>query len=132
MGSAFAGTASSFGAMPAPLVWALAALVPITQGLTEPALYLGYVLPHLRRVGESPGRAVAATAALMSLQNAFLPWLWDWRFALWRALMFLPLCSWLAWLVARRPSVMPYLAVAHGAMNLSLVFMVLRVSIPVG
>ena len=131
-GSAFAGTTSSFAAMPSGLVWLLAALVPLTQGLAEPPLYLGYVLPRLRRLGVHRGRAIAITAAAMSLQNVFFPWLWDWRFALWRALMFLPLCLWLGWLVARRPSLLPYLAVAHGVMNLSLVFLVLRVSIPLG
>ena len=131
-GSAFAGALPSFAAMPVSLVWVLAALVPITQALAEPALYLGYVLPRVRRLGGSPGRAIALTAAAMSLQNLFLPALLDWRFALWRALMFLPLSLWLAWLVARRPSLLPYLAVAHGIMNLSLVFLVLRISTPLG
>ena len=129
-GSAFAGAAASFATMPIKLVWLLAALVPVTQGLTEPPLYLGYLLPRLRCLGMRPGRAIAVTAATMSLQNVFFPWSGDWRFALWRALMLLPLCLWLAWLVGRRPSLLPYLAVAHGVMNLSLVFLVLRLSLP--
>jgi len=129
-GNAFAGASLSFGAMPPRLVWMLAALVPLTQCLTEPPLYLGYVLPRLGRLGLPPGRAIALTAAAMALQNLFFPWLWDWRFALWRAVMFFPLGLWLGWLVVRRPSLLPYLAVAHGAMNLSLVFLVLRLSIP--
>jgi len=128
-GNAFAGASLSFAAMPTRLVWLLAALVPLTQGLTEPPLYLGYVLPRLGRLGLPAGRAIALTAAAMSVQNVFFPWLWDWRFALWRAVMFFPLGLWLGWLVVRRPSLLPYLAVAHGAMNLSLVLLVLRLSI---
>jgi len=100
-GSAFAGVTPSFAALPLWLVGVLTALVPVTQGLTEPALYLGYVLPRVRRLAGRPGRGIAVTAAAMSLQNLFLPWLFDWRFAVWRGLMFAPLSLWLAWLVAR-------------------------------
>jgi len=130
--SPFAGAGPAFGAMPRELVWALLLLVPVTQALAEPPLYLGYVLPHLLSDAPNPRRAIVGAAALMAGQNAFFPLLFDARFIVWRALMFLPLCLWLAWLVARRPTVLPYLAVAHGLMNVSLVLLVLRVSLPVG
>ena len=131
-GSVTGGTPLAFQAMPLGLVGALLLLVPITQGLAEPALYLGHLLPRLLRDGLPRRRAMVTCAVVMSAQNLFFPALLDWRFALWRGLMFFPLSLWLVWLVVRRPTLLPYLAVAHGLMNVSLVLLVLRLSLPLG
>ena len=131
-GSVIGGGPAAFHAMPLGLIWALLLLVPVSQGLAEPPLYLGHLLPRLLRDGLSRRRAIVTCAAIMSAQNLFFPALLDWRFALWRGVMFFPLSLWLAWLVVRRPTLLPYLAVAHGLMNVSVVLLVLRLSLPLG
>ncbi|HEY4183514.1 MAG TPA: hypothetical protein VGP07_00530 [Polyangia bacterium] len=131
-GPLMSGAAPIFHAMPMALVWVLLVLVPVTQSLAEPPLYLGLSLPRLLASGRSRPRAILLCAAAMSLQNVFLPLLFNWRFALWRGAMFFPLTLWLTAMVARRPTLLPYLGIAHGAMNVSLVLLVMRVSMPIG
>lgn len=43
--------------------------------------------------------------------------------------MFLPFALWLGWVIDRRPTVLPYLAVPHGLIDLSLPILVLTASV---
>jgi hypothetical protein len=102
---------------------------PVIHGLTELPTYFGYVMPRLQTLtGRSLG-PLMATAAVLSVQHAFLPLLFDWRYIVWRALMFLPLAAWFAWVVNRRPTVLPYLAIAHALLDVSLPILLLQASL---
>jgi hypothetical protein len=59
----------------------------------------------------------------------FLPLLFDWRFVVWRGLMFLPFAFWIGFAIFRRRSTLPFLAVAHGLLDASLPLLVLSASL---
>ncbi len=109
--------------LPLPLWAAGISLVafPITIALAELPTYFGYVMP---RLGRGWG-AVAASACFISLQHATLPLLFDGRFMLWRAGMFLPFAVLLAIALRWRPRLLLYLTIVHGLLDLQAALMVL-------
>ena len=128
-GSAAVGADLSFRAIP---VWgALIILVtfPIVHAAAELPTYFGYVMPRLRTLYGWGPMALLIPAVVLSTQHVFLPLLFDWRFVVWRALMFLPFALWLGWSLSRRPSLLPYLVVAHALLDASLPVLVLAASL---
>ncbi len=113
-----------FRALPAWAVWISLAAFPITIALAELPTYFGYVMP---RLGQGT-RAVLLAAFFLGIQHATLPLLFDWRFILWRAGMFLPFALCLAVVLRWRPRLLPYLVVVHGLLDLQAVLMVLPLS----
>jgi hypothetical protein len=69
-----------------------------------------------------------AAAEVLSVQHVFLPMLFDWRCIVWTALMFGPLAAWFAWVIKRRSTVLPYLAVAPH-LDVSLPILLLQASL---
>jgi hypothetical protein len=72
---------------------------------------------------------VLVAAVTLSLQHVVLPLLFDWRFVIWRAFTFLPFALWFGWALYRRPSLLPYLVVAHALLDASLPIIVLVASV---
>lgn len=104
-------------------------LFPLSQGLTEAALYFAYVMP---RLFEAPGPtarpawpALLLCALMLGLQHLAMPFLFDLRFIAWRALMYLPFALVTGLLLRWRPRLLPYFAIVHTLMNLSLAAMFL-------
>ena len=111
--------------------WAalLAIAFPLTIVFAELPLYFGYAMP---RIAQRTGRvwlALSVTAFFLAAQHVTLPLLIDWRFALWRLLMFLPFALFLALVVRLRPSLLGYLVVVHGALDFAVVAMLLQLSL---
>jgi len=99
---------------PLPL-WAIliGILFPLTIAFAELPTYFGYVMPRLERHLHNSWLALALVSIGLSLQHLTLPLILDWRFILWRALMFLPFALYLGVLLKFRPRLLPYLMVSH-------------------
>jgi hypothetical protein len=86
-------------------------------------------MPRLQALTARIWLPFVVTASVLSVQHMFLPLLFDWRYIVWRALMFLPLTLWLGWIILRRPTSLPYVAAAHGLLDLSLPLLVLQATL---
>jgi hypothetical protein len=101
-------------------LWAILVgfLFPLTIALSELPTYFGYAMPRLeQQLGNGWSACVLASIAL-SLQHITIPLILDWRFILWRGLMFLPFAFFLGLLLKFRPRLLPYLMVAHFLIDL--------------
>jgi hypothetical protein len=116
-----------FRPLPFGLAVAITVVFPIVHALTELPTYFGYVMPRLRPALGARG-ALLVTATVLSLQHAFLPLLFDGRYLVWRGLMFLPFALWVGFVLHRRPTLLPWMVVAHGLLDLSLPLLVLQKS----
>jgi hypothetical protein len=103
---------------------------PVIHAATELPTYFGYVMPRLQALTGSRRTGLIAAAGVLSLQHVFLPLLFDWRFVVWRMFMFLAFAFWMGWVIDRRPTTLPYLAVAHGLIDMTLPLFVLFASMP--
>jgi len=112
-----------------PAAWVMLIAFPVIHALTELPTYYGYVLPRLEALTSRVTMPLVLTASTLSLQHAVLPLLFDTRYLLWRALMFLPLAVWFGWIIQRRPTTLPYMAAAHGLLDISLPIFVLTASL---
>jgi len=100
--------------------WALVVglLFPITSAFAELPTYFGYAMPRLFN-GKSAWLAYFVAAVFLSLQHCFLPLIPDWGFVLWRALMYLPFALYAGLMVKLRPNLLPYFAIVHALMDVS-------------
>jgi hypothetical protein len=103
-------------------------LFPITQGLAELPTYFGYVMPRFEKGGMHKVLAVSLPALMLGLQHLTMPFLFDMRFILWRALMYIPFAFFCGILLHWRPRWLPYLAFIHVLMNMSFATMFLSVA----
>ena len=106
--------------------WALVIglLFPLTMAFAELPTYFGYSMPRLFCKGESQTRLSAWLAFLiasgfLSLQHIFLPFYADWKYILWRGLMYLPFALFAGLMVKLRPNLLPYFAIVHALMDVS-------------
>jgi hypothetical protein len=128
-GSSEVGSELSFRSLPVVAAATLVVAFPIIHALAELPTYFGYVAPRLGILIGSPWRATLIAALVLSVQHVALPLLFDWRFAVWRALMFLPFALWMGFVILRRPTTMPYLVGAHALLDASLPILVLLASL---
>jgi hypothetical protein len=113
-------------------VWAAAAglvLFPLTIGFAELPTYFGYVMPRLSEGGARPWLALVLAAAALSVQHAALPLVFDGRFLLWRAFMFLPFALFVGFALRRRPRLLPYMMVVHALLDVSAAWLVWSASV---
>jgi hypothetical protein len=103
-------------------------LFPITQGLAELPTYFGYVMPRFERGGMHKVWAVSLPALMLGFQHLAMPFLFDIRFILWRALMYLLFAFFCGILLHWRRRFLPYLAIIHVLMNMSFATMFLSVA----
>lgn len=92
---------------------------------TEEITYQGYTLPRLEVLFGSRWRAVALVSFWWAVQHPFLPFILDWKYFVWRFLMFLPsmVVLTLLYLKIRR---LPPFFLAHWAMDTIALFMTLK------
>ncbi|HYF77207.1 MAG TPA: CPBP family glutamic-type intramembrane protease [Symbiobacteriaceae bacterium] len=116
---------------PLPVAVALITTItfPLTQSIGELPTYFGYAMPRLAQRWGSPWKAILVSAFWLGIQHMALPFIPQWRFALWRAAMFIPFALLLAWSIHRRPRLMPYLMVVHALIDLPVGMMVYQVSV---
>jgi hypothetical protein len=103
-------------------------LFPFTQGLVEIATYFSFVMPQFEKQGMRPWLALGLPVLLLSLQHIAVPLLFNFHFILWRSLMFLPFALLLGIIMRWRPRLLPYLAILHILMDISLPIMFLGVA----
>jgi hypothetical protein len=103
-------------------------LFPVTTALAELPAYHGYVRPRLEAMGGGRQRALILAASCHALQHVTLPLLMDWRFIVWRGGMFLPFAFLVGAAIRWRPSLLPYLMVIHGLIDVSAAWMVVAAS----
>lgn len=111
-------------------VWAAVtsfALFPLLQGLIEIPTYMLYSMPRLETQGVHPWLAVTLASLFLSAQHIFAPFLPDGRFITYRLVMFLPFAILVAIVMRARPRLMPYVAVVHVLMDMSVAVMFLMV-----
>jgi len=101
---------------PAWAAWAALFGFPLTVALSELPTYFGFARPRLEPLLGKAG-ALGAAAAFLSLQHAALPLLFDGRYLVWRALMFLPFALLIGWVLRRRPSLTPWLMGVHALLD---------------
>jgi membrane protease YdiL (CAAX protease family) len=96
---------------------------PILQGLTETPTYFGYVMPLFEEQGMNKWLAISIPALVFGLQHLAMPFLFDGRFILWRALMFIPFSFLIGFTFHWRPRLLPYFVVVHILMNMATIMM---------
>lgn len=117
-----------FQPLPSWMLWASLALFPLTIALAELPAYYGYAMPRIReRMGGAWWLPLFVGLA-HALQHVTLPLVFDASFALWRFGMFLPFAAFLAYVLDRKPSLLPYLMVVHGLLDLQLPLMLFAVA----
>jgi hypothetical protein len=112
-------------------VWAAIvsfALFPLLQGLVELPTYILYALPRLEAQRVRPWLAVSLTLFFLSAQHIFAPFIFERHFIIYRLVMFLPFAALVTWVLRWRPRLMPYMAVIHALMDISIAVMVLVAS----
>ena len=114
---------------PLPLWAALFSFLafPLLQGIVEIPTYMLYVLPRLEKQGVRPWLAITLTGFFLSAQHVFAPFIPDVSFITYRLVMFLPFAFLIAIVMRWRPRLMPYIAIVHVLMNLSIAVMFLFV-----
>ncbi len=113
--------------LPAWAAIASFALFPLLQGLVEIPTYMLYSMPRLEAQGMRPWLAVGLASFFLSAQHIFAPFLPDARFITYRMVMFWPFAILIALVMRARPRLMPYIAVIHALMDLSVAVMFLMV-----
>ena len=93
---------------------------PLLQGLVELPTYMLYVMPRLEKQGVKPWLAITLTGFFLSAQHIFAPFIPDLKFITYRLVMFLPFAFLIAIILRWRPRLLPYFAVIHVLMNLSI------------
>ena len=127
----FGNTETALGMLLRPLpMWAatMALAFPATIALAELPLYFGYIMPRIEAQTGRKWLAVVAPALFLSAQHVTLPLIIDWRFMVWRLFMFLPFALIVGIIVQVRPSLLAYLVVLHGLLDLTLVVMLVQLS----
>jgi hypothetical protein len=101
---------------------------PIAQGLTEVPTYYGYVMPSFEMQGMKKWLAITLPALMLGFQHIAMPFLFDGRFIVWRAFMFLPFAFLIGIAFHWRPRLLPYFVVVHILMNMATIAMFLNVA----
>lgn len=101
--------------------WAfvLSFLFPLTIPFAELPTYFGYVMPRLSAQLKNGWAAWLISALVLGAQHCFLPLILEPRFILWRLGMYLPFALFAGLVLKLRPSLMPYMVIIHGLMDIS-------------
>jgi hypothetical protein len=109
---------------PLPLwAWLLQLLFPVFVALSELPTYFGYARPRVETLTGRAWLAVGLSAFWLAAQHMALPLVFDWHFMLYRLLMFLPFALLVGVSLRLRPRLLPYFAVVHGLMDMSMALM---------
>lgn len=118
-------TALMFGHLEKGLVYILLIAFPVTIALAEIATYFVYVMKKLKQSLKWKWMAVLLPVLFLSLQHCALPFIPDWNFILYRALVFLPFAALIGISIHWRPSLFIYFAIFHGLMDFGTALMFL-------
>jgi hypothetical protein len=116
-------TKMMFGTIEKGLIYFLLIAFPLTIVFAELATYFGYIMPKLKKQLRFKWLAVLLPVLFLSIQHCTLPFIPDFSFIIYRALVFLPFAALIGISIYIRPSLFIYFAVLHGIMDLGTVFM---------
>jgi len=106
------------------VIYTFALWLPIWSP-TEEMTYQGYALPRFEVLFRSRWKAIALVGFWWAIQHPFLPFVLDWRFFVWRFLMFLPSMIVMTFLYLKVRRLPPFF-LAHWAMDTIAIFMTLK------
>jgi hypothetical protein len=92
-------------------------LFPLTIAFAELPTYFGYVMPRLAVQVKNGWLAWGLCSLFLALQHVFLPFIFDGRFILWRAGMYLPFALFAGLLLKLRPGLLPYFVIVHALID---------------
>lgn len=109
--------------------WALVVslLFPLTIGFAELPNYFGYAMPRLAAQLKNGWVAWLIASFFLGAQHMFLPLIFDWRFMLWRFLMYLPFALFAGLMLKLRPTLLPYYMIVHALVDFSAVAVYLMI-----
>lgn len=114
-----------FGPIENWLVYILLIAFPLTIAFAELATYFGYIMPRLRKQMKSKWTAILLPVLFLSIQHCTLPFIPDFNFIIYRALVFIPFAIVIGVSIYYRPSLFPYFAVLHGLLDFGTACMLL-------
>jgi hypothetical protein len=116
---------------PLPLWAALVVipLFPLSIALSELPTYYAFAAPRLQAATGARVWPWVLAAGLHAVQHVALPLVFDEAFVVWRLLMFLPFALFMAWLLHRRRTVLPYMMTVHGLLDAQLPIFILLASL---
>jgi hypothetical protein len=117
-----------FQPLPAWMLWTALLLFPLTIALAELPAYYGYAMPRIRKQVGKVWWVPLLVGVAHALQHVALPLVFEPAFMLWRFGMFLPFAVFLGYVIDRRPSLLPYMMVVHGLLDLQLPIMLFLVA----
>ena len=125
----FGNTQAALGLLvrPLPIRAAITSFVffPLSQAIVEIPTYVLAAVPRIEALGVRPWLAVSLAGLFLSLQHIFVPFIPDLRYIAYRMIMFMPFAILIVIILHWRPRLMPYLAVVHFLMDLSISIMIL-------
>ena len=97
-------------------------LAPAYQAvLAASTTYGKNVMPRLAVQLKNGWAAWLIAAFFLGAQHMFLPLIFDWRFMLWRFLMYLPFALFAGLMLKLRPTLLPYYMIVHALVDVSAV-----------
>lgn len=117
-----------FKPVPLPLAYILLVLFPVTIALAELATYFRYIMPALMKHLRKKWLAVFLPVLFLAIQHCTLPFIADFRFIVYRLLMYFPFACLIGIMLYKRPRLFPYFAVMHGLLDFGAVILLLEVS----
>jgi hypothetical protein len=117
-----------FKPIPLPLVYVLLILFPVTIAFGELATYFGYIMPVLKEHLKRKWLAVVFPVIFLSAQHCTLPFIPDFKFLLYRLLMYFPFACLIGITLYKRPKLFPYFAIMHGLLDFGTVIVLLEIS----
>ena len=118
-------TEMMFGPIEKWLTYILLIVFPVTIAFAELATYFVYIMPKLKEQLKVKWLAVLLPIVFLSIQHCTLPFIPDFNFILYRALVFLPFAILIGVSIYYRPSLFIYFAVLHGMMDFGTALMFL-------
>lgn len=98
-------------------------IFPIFQALVELPFYFSYLMPILKERGTKSWIYIGLPIIFLSLQHAFMPFHFEFKYIVYRSLMFFPFALFIGILVNKKPHMLPYIMILHYLMNTSLFIM---------
>ncbi len=93
----------------------------ITQGLVELPYYFAFIMPNLTQKLNSSWKPWLIASLLLALQHITLPFIFDFKFIVWRFGMFLLFALFVGLVLKLRPRLFPYLMIIHALMDIGAV-----------
>ncbi|MFA5849884.1 MAG: hypothetical protein WC833_08370 [Bacteroidales bacterium] len=114
-----------FQQIPDGLAYVLLVAFPITIAFAELATYFGYIMPRLEKIISQKWLVVFLPAIFLSVQHCCLPLVFDYKFIIYRGLVFFPFALFLGYVLRKKPGLLPFLAILHGFMDMAAVSLII-------